>query len=76
MDEPHLVFIGEVGSTPTKGRCSVCGDVLFTTGMDIGSAQEHVSSLEKQFRDHVRKIHMREDAGQTISDPERSSRMR
>lgn len=62
MMEPHLVFIGEPGGIPTKGRCSACGDVLFTTGVDIGSDQERVSSLEKQFRDHVRKIHLRKDA--------------
>jgi len=57
MNGPHLVFIGEADGIPTKGRCSACKDTLFTTGGDIGVAQEHRSSLEKQFRDHVRNVH-------------------
>lgn len=67
MNEPYLVFIGETGGIPTKGRCSACKDVLFITGPDAGVAQEHPSKLEELFRDHVRKIHMREDANQATA---------
>jgi hypothetical protein len=66
MNEPYLVFIGETGGIPTKGRCSACGDVLFVTGADAGVAQEHISSLEKQFRDHVRKVHMRDTSQSSV----------
>ena len=54
---PHLVIIVDAGGMPTKGRCSSCKDVLFAIGVDTGAAQEHFSSLEKQFREHCRKVH-------------------
>jgi len=59
MKKPHLVIFVEMGGVPTKGGCSACKGLLFTTGADAGAAQEHHSKLEKLFRDHFRKIHMR-----------------
>ncbi len=69
MDEPYLVFIAETGGIPTKGRCSACKNVFFVTGADVGLSEEHLSSLEKQFRDHVRKAHMQGNARQTTVSP-------
>jgi hypothetical protein len=67
MKKPHLVILGETGGIPTKGGCSSCKDVLFTTGADAGAVQEHQGKLEKLFREHFRKVHMREDASQAAA---------
>jgi len=67
MDEPYLVFIGETGGVPTKGRCSACRKVLSITWTDGGVAQKHFSNLEKVFRDHVREVHMRENTSQSAA---------
>jgi hypothetical protein len=64
LNKPHLVILVEVGRIPTRGGCSACKDVLFTTGHDIGTAQEQHSKLESLFREHFRKVHMHEDASQ------------
>jgi hypothetical protein len=67
VKEPHLVILVEAGRIPIKGGCSACKDVLFTTGVDIGAAQEHHSKLESLFREHFRRVHMGEDASQAAS---------
>jgi hypothetical protein len=67
MMQPHLVIIGETGGILTKGRCSSCKDVLFTTGAIPGTAREHRSKLGKLFRDHFRNVHMRKDASQAAA---------
>ena len=64
LKEPHLVILVEVGRIPIKGGCCACKDVLFTTGDDIGTAQELHNRLESLFREHFRKVHMHEDASQ------------
>jgi len=58
VKEPHLVILVEVGRIPIRGGCSACNDVFFTTGVDIGTAQEHHSKLESLFLEHFRKVHM------------------
>ena len=69
VNEPYLVFIAETGGIPTKGRCSACKNVFFVTGADVGLIEEHLSSLEKQFRDHVRKVHMQGKASEITASP-------
>jgi len=65
--EPHLVILVEVGRIPIKGGCSACNDVFFTTGDDIGPAQQQYSKLESLFSEHFRKVHMHEDASQAAA---------
>jgi len=67
-EEPHLVILVEVGRIPIKGGCSSCKDVFFTTGDDIGPAQQQHSKLESLFREHFRKVHMHEDASQKATN--------
>jgi len=67
MKNPHLVIIGETGGILTKGGCSSCKNVLFTTGGEVGTARKHRSNLQKLFRDHFRKVHMHEDARQAAA---------
>ena len=67
MKKPHLLILGDVGGIPTEGGCSSCKDVLFSTGAELGEAQEHHNKLEGLFREHFRKVHMYEDASQTAA---------
>ena len=67
VKKPHLVILVEVDSIPIKGGCSSCKGVQFSTGIDVGSAQEHHSKLESLFREHFRKFHMHKDASQAAA---------
>ncbi len=58
---PHLVIFLEVERIPLKAHCSHCKDIIFTTGDDIGTAEEQHSKLENLFREHFRKVHMKEN---------------
>ena len=73
LKEPHLVILVEVGRIPIKGGCSACNDVFFTTGDDIGPAQQQYSKLEGLFSEHFRKVHMHEDASQAAARAKRTS---
>ena len=57
VKQPHLVILLEIGRIPIKGRCSACKDVIFKTGIDIGTAEEQYRKLESMFREHFRKVH-------------------
>jgi hypothetical protein len=59
---PHLVILLEVERIPIKARCSRCKDVIFTSGDDIGTAEEQHRKLESLFRDHFRKVHIQKNA--------------
>ena len=64
-EKTQLVIFEETGGIPIQGGCSSCKDVLFTTEVDVGAAQEHRSKLEELFREHFRRVHMREDASRS-----------
>ncbi len=68
VNKPQLVIHVEVGRITIKGGCSACKEVLFTTGDDIGTAQEQHSRLESLFREHFRKVHMHKDARQKATN--------
>ncbi len=65
--KPHLVILVEVERIPIQGGCSSCKDVVFETGIDISTAQEHHDKLESLFQEHFRKVHMRENATHTAT---------
>ncbi len=67
VKKPHLVILLELERIPIKARCSHCKDVIFTSGDDIGTAEEHHRKLESLFREHCRKVHMQEDASQAAA---------
>jgi len=64
VNKPHLVILVEVGRIPIKGGCSACKDVIFTTGGNMGPAEQQYSKLEILFRESFRKVHMHKDASQ------------
>jgi hypothetical protein len=67
MTKPHLVVIKWEGKNPVVGTCSSCPDERFSTQGKIGKPPEHERELGELFSQHFKKIHIREDAGQTAA---------
>jgi hypothetical protein len=67
MKKPHLVVTKQIEGIPVQAACSHCADAVFHTGYATGMPHEHQRKLESLFREHLRKIHMTEDANQSAA---------
>jgi hypothetical protein len=65
MQKPNLEITERQNGIPIRGKCSSCADTEFTA--KLRSIEKNQQLLDKMFADHVKRIHMREDANQAAS---------
>lgn len=61
MEHPHLKIVEWQNDIPVKARCSSCADVEFTAIPRSVEKNQHL--LDMMFADHLKRVHMRDDAG-------------
>jgi hypothetical protein len=67
MKKPSLVITKWQGRNPVVGTCSSCSQARFSTEGKFGKPSEHKRELQNLFDQHLRTVHMREDASQAAA---------
>jgi DNA helicase TIP49 (TBP-interacting protein) len=59
--KPHLVVTEKRGEIPVRGTCSACPGEIFAPPL-MGDRSYNLALLQELFDEHLKKVHLREDA--------------
>ena len=72
MRKSELRITEDVGGIPTKGACSSCPNVVFTSPY-LGSKADNQAALDLLFAIHFNQVHLHEDASHPLPGPMREA---
>jgi len=66
MKRSELRITENVNGIPTRGVCSSCPSVVFSTSPFLGSKADNQAALDLLFAAHFNQVHRHEDARQPL----------
>ena len=64
MRKPELRITENTDGIPTRGICSSCPAIVFSTSPYLGTEADNRTALELQFTAHFNQVHLLEDDSQ------------